>query len=267
MATILDRAHRRHAYIVFVDEAGFMLNPVVRATWAPIGCTPVIRVAKPHGRISLIGAISVSPKRRHFAFHFRLSEDNTNFRGPTVVQFVEFLRRKIRKPITILWDEIAIHHSRPVIEYLHKHRRIVVDPFPPYAPELNPVDYVWAYVKYNRLANYTPRNLDELRIRVTNEFRRLQKRPDLLRSFFDHTGLSFDPVAPCNDMEDQDGSIATTSEQPPPSQGQLTLDTAFDDAGLAAHRGNNPSDSEEPELRSRQIASEFQTSVSRLRRA
>ena len=71
---------------------------------------------------------------------------------------------------------------------------IVVEEFPPYAPELNPVDYVWSYVKYSRLANYAPKDLDILRRQITTEFRRLQKRPDLLRSFFNHTGLSLTPV-------------------------------------------------------------------------
>lgn len=66
--------------------------------------------------------------------------------------------------------------------------------FPPYSPELNPVDNVWGYVKYNRLANYAPMDLVTLRQRITAEFRRLQKRPDLLKSFHKRTGLSFDPV-------------------------------------------------------------------------
>lgn len=123
ISTILNRASRRHAYIVFVDEAGFMLGPTVRKTWAPRGHTPVIKVMEPHHRISVIGAISVSPTRRHFAFHFHLSRDDANFRGPGVACFLDQLRRKIRGPMTVLWDEIAIHRSKPVIDYIHKHRK------------------------------------------------------------------------------------------------------------------------------------------------
>ena len=113
--------------------------------------------------------------------------------------FLDFLRRKIRKPITIVWDQIAIHYARPVMAYLNKHRKIVVEPFPPYAPELNPVDYVWAYVKHSRLPNFIPRNLDDLRKRITQEFRRLQRRPDLLKAFFIHTGLRLEPITPGRD--------------------------------------------------------------------
>ncbi len=194
--TILNRAQKRHAYIVFVDESGFMLAPLLRRTWAPRGCTPIVRISGPHGRISVIGAITISPERRRFSFYFQLSADNANFRGESVVQFIDHVRHKIRGPLTILWDQIMIHRAKPVTDYFARHQRLVVEAFPPYAPELNPVDNVWSYVKYNRLANYSPRNLNELRQRITTEFYRLQRRPDLLRSFFKHTGLSLDPVYP-----------------------------------------------------------------------
>ena len=152
-----------------------MLAPLLRRTWAPRGCTPIVKISEPHGRISVIGAITISPERMHFSFYFQLSADNSNFHGDSLVQFIELVRHKVRGPITLLWDRILIHRAKPV---------------------MNPVDNVWSYVKYNRLPNYTPRNLDVLRERITAEFNRLRKRPDLLKSFFKHTGLSLDPIYP-----------------------------------------------------------------------
>ena len=187
---IINKSRRRNAHIVFIDEAGFMLAPILRRTWAPRGCTPVLRVSAPHDRISVIGAISISPQSKQFCFYFRLLQDNVNFRGQSVVGFLDELRRKIPGPITVLWDEIPIHRSHAVRVFLRKHRKIVVEEFPPYAPELNPVDYVWAYAKYSRLANYCPPNLNVLRDQITAELRRLKKRHDLLRSFLNHSGLS-----------------------------------------------------------------------------
>ena len=47
-------------HIVFVDEAGFMLEPLVRTTWARRGHTPVLKVSENrHDRISVIGAIAI----------------------------------------------------------------------------------------------------------------------------------------------------------------------------------------------------------------
>lgn len=179
----------RRAHLVFIDECGFMMAPLVRKTWAPRGCTPVIKIAEPHARISTIGAVTISPAQSRFRFYFHLLPDNANFHGTTIVAFIESVRRRIRKPFIVIWDQIPIHHSYPVEDYLSHHEDVLVEPFPPYAPELNPVDYVWGYVKYGRLANYCPKSLDELRETVTSELCRVRTRPDLLRSFFRATGL------------------------------------------------------------------------------
>jgi transposase len=63
---------------------------------------------------------------------------------------------------------------------------------PPYAPELNPVDYVWSYVKYARLSNFCPYDLFELRKAVTEELTNVKKHPRLLRALFSGTGLTLD---------------------------------------------------------------------------
>ena len=180
-------------YIVFVDEAGFMMEPLVRRTWAPRGHTPMLRVAdEPHGRISVIGAMTIQLRPRKFGFLFHLLPDNANFRGDSVAKFLAHLHRKLRGDITLLWDSIPIHSTEPVNNYLATHLAIAVEPLPPYAPELNPVDNIWSYVKYNRLSNYCPFNLVELRKSVRSELFRLQKMPDLLESLFRHTGLTLD---------------------------------------------------------------------------
>lgn len=179
----------RKAHIVFIDECGFMLAPLIKRTWALSGHTPVIKIAEPHGRISAIGAITISPTRSRFGFYFQLLPDNANFYSDTIVSFVDSVRCRIRKPVTVIWDQIPIHKSYPVERYLSYHKDVLVEPFPPYAPELNPVDFVWGHIKYGRLANYCPTNLSELRKKVTTELSRVHSRPDLLSSFFHATGL------------------------------------------------------------------------------
>src|SRR5215831_12791245 len=112
-----------------------------------------------------------------------------NFRGNSIAAFVSSVRFRIGGPLIIIWDQIPIHKSYPVEHYVSQHDDIFIESFPPYAPELNPVDYVWAYVKYGRLANYCPTNLNQLRMKVSSELSRVSKRPDLLKSFFHATGL------------------------------------------------------------------------------
>ncbi len=180
------------SYIVFVDETGFMLGPLVRKTWAPRGKTPVVRVTTPHERISGIGAMTIRRVPVRFGFHFHLLPDNLNFQGHSIAAFLAQLRQRLRGAITVIWDEIPIHSAGPVKEFLSKHPNMEVVEFPPYAPELNPVHYVWSYVKYARLANHCPNDLIELRNTVVAELTRVKKSPRLLRSLFSGCGLTLD---------------------------------------------------------------------------
>jgi transposase len=91
--------------------------------------------------------------------------------------------------MSIVWDQIIIHSSDVVLDYLKIAPEIVTESFPPYAPELNPVDRMWFYLKYDRFPNYTPPSLAKLRTSVESEMRRLQRQPDLLRSFIRRSEL------------------------------------------------------------------------------
>jgi transposase len=186
---ILSEAASRNAHLAFVDETGFMLNPTVRRTFAPRGKTPVIRVADPHARISVIGAITVDPRRQRVGLVYNMLGDNANFRGPGVAYFVQTLLAEIGGPITIVWDGITIHSCDQVEQCIQKASGAMVEAFPPYTPKLNPADGIWGYIKYGRLPNYSPPDLDMLRTTVTAELNRLQQKEELLRSFIRHTKL------------------------------------------------------------------------------
>jgi transposase len=187
---VLQEAYGEGRYIVFVDETGFMMEPLVRRTWAPRGKTPEIRVTTPHARISGIGAMTIRRVPLHFGFHFHLLPDNLNFQGHSVAAFLTQLCHRLHGGITVIWDEIPIHRARPVQEFLAKHPNMQIEEFPPYAPELNPVHYVWSYVKYARLANCCPADLLELRNIVVAELTRVKRSPRLLRSLFSGAGLT-----------------------------------------------------------------------------
>lgn len=184
-------AKKRKAYITFIDETGFMLAPTRRRSYSPRGKRPVFKVSEPHDRISTICAITVSPINRRANLFFYLLPDNENFYGRPLVSFLELLDRQIRAPLTIVWDSVPFHAAAPVKSYAAKTAHVRIEPFPPYASELNPADGVWCYLKSSRLGNYAPLKLDQLRARVETELDRLRRRPDLLRGFIRRTGLMF----------------------------------------------------------------------------
>lgn len=187
---ILTEAKQRKAALVFVDESGFLLAPTLRRTFAPRGSRPVVKVSDPHGRISAIGAIVIDPSRRHLRVLYHFLPDNANFNSYLVVQFVDQVCSQIKGPVTIVWDSIPIHGSKLMEEYLEKTSSLIVERFPPYAPELNPIDKLWAYLKYGRLANYTPSALIDLRTRLISELTELENRQEILAGCIRGTGLA-----------------------------------------------------------------------------
>jgi transposase len=166
---------------VFLDESGFQLTPVVRRTYAPRGRTPIVEAWYRKGKISAIGAVTVSPVRRRPNLDFRLLPDNTNAHGEDTVAFLARLRSRLGGPLTILWDQSRIHRRSGVVKaYLAGHPEIVTEDFPGYAPDANPDEGVWGWTKYHRLPNFAPEDLNELRSRLATELSSLSKRRDLL---------------------------------------------------------------------------------------
>ena len=70
-------AARMGAHLVFADESGFLLAPLVAKTWAPRGCTPLLRHRQGRrDKISVISGISLSPKRHRLGLYYLLFFDN-----------------------------------------------------------------------------------------------------------------------------------------------------------------------------------------------
>jgi hypothetical protein len=64
---------------------------------------------------------------------------------------------------------------------------------PAYAPELNPVEGLWAKLKDLELANLPTTSLAEVAEATEQGIQRVCKHQDLVVGFLAHTGLSLDP--------------------------------------------------------------------------
>lgn len=166
------------------------MAPTVRRTWAPRGRTPVLRHAHRHARkCSGIGGLSISPKRRHVGAYLHLYRD-ADISQEAVVAFLRDLTRHLGGRLTVIWDRWNVHRGPIVREFLARHPGIRIEPLPAYAPELNPVDHQWGYIKGHRMANHGLIDLDALDLMVGDEFNELARDQRLLRSFIRATRLS-----------------------------------------------------------------------------
>ncbi len=173
--------------MVFLDESGFMLQPLVRRTWAPRGQTPILRQWDRRDRLSAISALTLALKRRRYGLYW--TQYPHNIRGGEVLGFIKNLRRHLPKGFTLIWDRGAPHRAKLVRNWLERQRRIVIEWLPAYAPDLNPVERVWCHAKYADLANHAPESLEDLEHSYLTSMARTKEQKPLLAAFFKSAGL------------------------------------------------------------------------------
>ncbi len=179
MAAGKKNAARLGAHLVFADESGFLLAPLVAKTWAPRGCTPFQRHRQGRrDKISVISGISLSPQRQHLGLYYLLYFDNIG--QEEVCRFLRELLRHLRGSLIVLLDNSSTHHGAPLANLLHRHPRLHIEHFPAYAPELNPDEGVWSLAK-RELANASPLNVDELMDDVIHSINGIRTSPEKLR--------------------------------------------------------------------------------------
>lgn len=176
------------AHLVFSDESGFLLVPSVHKTWAPRGKTPIFYHSYRRDKISVISAISVSPKSRRLGLYFELCEENIT--RVEACDFVRNLLRHLRGPVILLWDNGRIHEGEEVEELLEDFPRLQLLTFPAYAPELNPDENVWSWTK-TRLANGRPEQISDLRDSLLDTLGEMAGSQRLLAGCLASTDLSF----------------------------------------------------------------------------
>ena len=165
-----------------------LMAPLVRRSWSLRGQTPVLhQCERSHQKVSAIAALCIAPTRDRLALYFRL-HPNANVNAERALDFLEHLQRQLRTPIVLIWDSFQAHKGE-LIHQCALPRSAHLEYLPPYAPELNPVEYLWAYLKTNPLANDPAVDLHNLAHRTRRAAYSVQHQQDLLRAFFRHTGL------------------------------------------------------------------------------
>jgi transposase len=187
---ILREAWQRSAHVIFLDEAGFMLTPTVRRTLAPRGKTPVLPAWDRHDRISVISCVTLDLKTERPELYFELMPEGLNVCAEDIVAFLAELRRELPGPWTVVWDRHNIHSkARLVKQWLLGQRDVVLEDLPGYAPELNPDEMVWAWLKYGRLCNLAPKDVSHLRDHLVRELEWAAFDKELLAGFINHAHL------------------------------------------------------------------------------
>jgi putative transposase len=114
-----------------------------------------------------------------------------------VVAFLEHVLKSVAGKVIVVLDNARIHKSKLVQAFTAGHSRLEIVHTPPYqrihgflyAPECNPVEWLWAWVKRTELLGLPVRSVGDLRCAWRRGLARVRLRPDLVRGFFAGSAL------------------------------------------------------------------------------
>jgi transposase len=177
-------ATRQGRTLVFIDESGFYLLPGVVKTYGPKGRTPVVDEWQTRDHLSVMGALTTDGR----VYTLVRQESLT---GVQRVEFLWHLGQQIKGPVLLIWDRSPIHRRANVSEFVAAVGRagLRVELLPAYAPDLNPVEWLWRHLKEEEMANLACLDLEELHEEFHLALARVRGKPRLFPSFFEGAGL------------------------------------------------------------------------------
>ena len=182
MARFKKKARRQRRIIVFIDESGLSTRPTRVRTWAPRGQTPVLHETFNWKSLSIIGGLAL------WRFYFQMHTGS--IKSLQVIGFLSHLQRHIPGKMMILWDGAPIHRSVLVKSFIASTRgRILIERLPAYAPELNPVEYMWGHLKNHEIGNLMVTKAWELSFEATAALRRMRRRTAIIAACYTQSEL------------------------------------------------------------------------------
>ena len=124
------------------------------------------------GRINLIGTYSLHGTEEQL----EVRELSGSCNGEQVIAYLETLAlQAVPDQMTVVvLDNAGIHRSKATQAFVETHERLSLVFLPPYAPEWNPIELVWAYVKRNVLGNVCARSVGVLKAKLVTAWQRVR---------------------------------------------------------------------------------------------
>jgi len=163
----LSRLHRLEdagrCQVVYGDESGFCLSPLVPYLWQKKGQTLGLPAKAHSRRLNVLGFLSRAGCLHH-------CETQEKITASFVTQSIEALLPALPGPTVLVLDNATVHRSKWVQakrkEWKQKGLRVLF--LPPYCPHLNKIETLWRQVKYRWLWPEAYQNFETLCQSVTN---------------------------------------------------------------------------------------------------
>jgi len=172
-------------------------RPPKGRTWGRRGITPTVRVpGRGRGRLSVAGLLcyrSGVPTRLCYRLrrHTGRKDERRSLSETDYIRLLDGAHQLLKARLIVVWDRLNTHVSKAMKALVAEREWLTVVLLPGYAPDLNPVESLWAHVKRS-LANLSARTLSELETLLRKRLKALQYRHSVLGGFLTGTGLTLD---------------------------------------------------------------------------
>src|SRR3954471_22753185 len=155
-----EKSRRERRALVFVDESGFYLLPGVVKTYAPKARTPIMDEWQTRDHLSVMGG--VTPQGKVYTL---VRPKSLN--GLHTIEFLVHLGRLGADRLLVIWDGSPIHRRAEVMAFLAEAGEAIhLELLPSYAPDLNPVGWLWKHLKEVELRNLACGDLEQLHMEL-----------------------------------------------------------------------------------------------------
>jgi len=167
------------------------MSPLVRRTLAPRGKTPILKTkAARREKVSIMAALTISPRRHRLGLYWR-TYPRSFVNAQRASEFLRYLLQHLRGAVIVVWDGGPMHKGEANRQILRDFPRLSLERLPPYAPDINPVEYLWGHLKYGKIPNFTPDDVFQLDAVLNDHLRCTRRSPERLLGFFEAAGLPF----------------------------------------------------------------------------
>ncbi|MFG6199709.1 transposase [Nonomuraea sp. JJY05] len=141
------------AWLCWQDEAGQGLRPPRGRSWGRRGMTAVVTVSGGRsGTVMIAGLIATKPGHApRLIYRMRLRRgrkgERESFSEADYAALLDAAHQQLGGPIVLIWDNLNTHVSAAMRALVERRAWLTVIQLPSYAPELNPVEGVWAHLK------------------------------------------------------------------------------------------------------------------------
>lgn len=128
--------------LYYLDETGFCLIPCVPYGWQNVGEYLTISSRRSR-RLNVLGIMNRSNALKSYVSSQSINSD-------VVIACIDAFFPKVDKPTVIVVDQSSIHISDAILDKIEEwlERSITIFVLPSYSPQLNLIEILWRFIKY-----------------------------------------------------------------------------------------------------------------------